>query len=647
MIKACNSNFQRLGIVRDTTSASRFEELNGENTMDFEAALTPVNAALCQPYTIYEVYGQYFDTGFIEHGKDDDGNPTIRVEGDHISYRLNRQEYDMVPYEEYHDNPDDPDEVTGNNGGFKPVENVSAASLLAQILAGTGFTGSVYGGMIDYYAISGETTRRQMLADLIDMVKGEATYDNFNIRIDQHRGSTAKKAAIVGKNVTSLSKEIDRRTRVPEDEQATKPYYLTYNCQIIDIVESENYNIGDDVRLIDRDLGIDTNQRVVDITSNPNDENEPRIITLGDITHRKFERNLDNLINEKVDDKEDDEDKDIDFGDLEDEINDLRDTDSDLQNQIDNTNKRINNITPGPDPGEQTTDRIYNEDQSQMIITGSSDISITNGGSTYSLQLNPGSTPPANGTPLIKIPGGDILQLKALDRIAYSETDAGAGAVVEGSSVVCTDTQLLLRTGAENPQVPVVLANGKDGDALVTKQSTSGGKTQSTLQFGTITKMAFAETDQFGPTTVKSAVECQTDRISLKVAENEYVTNLAGNAAGKCLLGVNTGTAKVLLFDFLKKLAFAVTTMEGGQEKVTEKSNVECTETSIKLMIGADTYELDLANGQDGYQLVKRGQKIMFQAAGGLGAVANIKIVTSLPAADAALPETLYLLYDA
>ena len=85
MIKICNAQFTRLGVVRNTTSASRFEELNGENTLDFEAALTPVNAALLGPDTIYEAYGQYFDTGFIEHGKDDDGNPTIRVEGDHIS----------------------------------------------------------------------------------------------------------------------------------------------------------------------------------------------------------------------------------------------------------------------------------------------------------------------------------------------------------------------------------------------------------------------------------------------------------------------------------------------------------------------------------------------------------------------------------
>ena len=640
MIKICNAQFTRLGVVRNTTSASRFEELNGENTLDFEAALTPVNAALLGPDTIYEAYGQYFDTGFIEHGKDDDGNPTIRVEGDHISYRLNKQEYDMIPYEEYHDNPDDPDEITGNNGGFKPVENVSASSLLTQILAGTGFSGSVYGGTIEYYALSGETTRRQMLMDLIDMVEGEATYNNFVIQIDKHRGTTAQKVAIVGKNVTSISKEIDKRTRVPEDEQATKPYFLTYNCQIIDIVESETYNIGDDVRLIDRDLGIDTVQRVVNISSNPNDDNEPRVITLGDITHRKFERNLDSLIDEKVDDKEDEED-------IEDQLDDLKATDEDLQNQIDQANQRIDGITPGPDPGEEkTTDRIYNKDSSQMIVCNTNDIAITNGGSTYSLQLNPGSVPATVGVPLQKIPGGDILQLKAVDQIVYSETNSGTGGVTEGSSIICTDTQLLLRTGADNPQVPLDLSGGKDGDALVTKQVESGGETVATLTFGTVSKMTFTETDQMGTESEKSKIECLEDRINLKVGNNEFTTNLAGNASGKCLVGVDTGTAKVILFDFLKKLAFAVATMEGGQEKVEEKSNVECTETSIKLSIGEDKYELDLANGQDGYQLVKKGTKIMFQAAGGVGAKANIMIVSQLPAADTAEPKTLYLLYE-
>ncbi len=639
MIKICDSTYKRLGIVRAVTSSSRFEELNGENTMDFEAALTPRNMSLIGPYSIFEVYGQYFDVGSLSHGKNDDGSPVIKVEGDHVSYRLNQEQYDMVPYEEY---TDDEGNVTGNNGGFKPVENISPSALLSQILAGTGFNGSISTSVsvIPSYSISGETTRRQMLTDLIDMAKGEATYNNFNITIVGHRGTTARKVAIIGKNVTSLSKEVDRRSRVPKDEQATKPYFLTYNCQIIDNVASDVYNIGDDVRIIDRDLGIDSVQRVVSISSNPDDDNEPRVITLGDLSRRKFEYNLDGFVDDKVEDKEDEEDEEIDFSEIEDQ---LKETDANLQDQIDTLNNRIDGIVP-PEPAE-TMDRIHNLDSSQMIVCGTNDISITNSGTTYSLQLKPGASANVpNGTPLIKMPGGDILKLSNLDTISYSETAGGTGVVTTGSSVVCTDTELMLSTGTD-PAVSVILKGGSDGDVLVAKQDSSTGDTKRSLQFGSPTKAAFTETDQHGQEAEKSAIECMADRLSLKVADKTFVTNLAGNATGKCLLGVNSGTANVLLFDFLKKLAYAVETESGGSTTTKEKSSVECTETAIKWTIGATSYELDLANGQDGYELVRKGNKIMFQASG-VGARANIEIVTTLPSANTAAAETLYLLYD-
>jgi len=488
MIKLLDSSLRRLGIIRNIISAECREELNGEYVLDFETVLTQELRDNLTPYSAFEINGQYFDLGHITETINDAGQVILKIEADHISYRLNDKEYDLEAFDEE------------TQTGFEDMIGSSPSSVLYRILQGTPFTGtmSVSKHSVDF-TVSGTTTRRQALLDLLDMVKGDIIYDNFNISIVDHRGSKNDKVAIVGKNIVDLEKQIDRRTRqrgeeappveedpklqievqfinvyydpddpesppippvVPsefvsvkfrnhlyssssqlpatfrsfmtasavseggnptEDEDEDPPYIVTYTCNIIEEFGQHIYNLGDDVRLINHDLQIDTTQRVITISYNPDNETEPRSITLGEYDHRKFETSIvdtitddvvDEIINnpEVIDEVTDGlADAIADDPALVDKIvdglvDDILD-DPDLIDQI--TDGLAEQLVDGPqgekgdpgDPGpqgpqgpegelsEEVRSRIQNEDDSVSVECGMNFITLSQGSNSYDLNL--------------------------------------------------------------------------------------------------------------------------------------------------------------------------------------------------------------------------------------------------------------------
>lgn len=424
MIKILDASYQRLGVIKNIINASHREELNGEFTLDFEAILDPYLQNLLSSNSYFEVYGQYFILGFIQNGINSDGQTTTRIEADHISYLLNNKEYDLEPWDEE------------TQTGFRPMINATPSDILTELLMGTSFIGSINVSITNLdYQISSTITRRQAIIDLMDMVKGEIIWNNFNVSIVSHRGSTVDKVAIIGKNVTSLSFEIDKRTRI-EDE--TKPYLLTYNCEIIENIEDEVYNLGDDVRIIDRNLGIDTIQRVISIVANPNNENEPRIITLGDLIHRDLSTSIGEIAESGNEFQEGPKGEKGDKGD-----------------QGDPGPKGDKGDEADPDPTWLST--ISNATGSQQVIADVSDIKIKSAGNDYSLQL---SSLAANNT-VLQHNGGN-LTLQNVKKIVKLDQSSS---LIERSSITCEDTTIRLKIS--NDEYLLDLSNGTDGNMLV------------------------------------------------------------------------------------------------------------------------------------------------------------------------------------
>lgn len=247
MIKILNSNLERIANIKNILSASRMEEINGENILDFEAILDDKMNIHINDDTIFELNNDYFDIAKYKKESNEDETFSLEVESEHISYRLNKSEYNKEYF----------------------TEIGTPTYILGKILEGTGFTiGTVEFTTTVTYSAQEAKSRRQLLMEFIAYVGGEAIFDKFTISIVQHRGSTIIKPIIKGKNVNVVSKMTNKR-----DKDKNGNPLVSYTCEPIFLPNYE-YTLGDDVKLIQSDLDISETLRLVSISYNPYEKME-------------------------------------------------------------------------------------------------------------------------------------------------------------------------------------------------------------------------------------------------------------------------------------------------------------------------------------------------------------------------------------
>ena len=120
------------------------EEINGENILDFTTVLDSTLQTYINDNTVFELDGDYFDIAYYKKDANDDDTFTIDVESEHISYRLNRPEY--------------------NKEYFTEIGTPSV--ILGKILQGTGFSvGTVESPTTVTYSAQEAKSRRQLLME--------------------------------------------------------------------------------------------------------------------------------------------------------------------------------------------------------------------------------------------------------------------------------------------------------------------------------------------------------------------------------------------------------------------------------------------------------------------------------------------------
>ena len=245
MIKILGSSLNRLGVIKKTISCSRLEELNGENVLDFEAVLDAKLNGLIDESTIFELDEDYFDLAFLKKSVNEDGTHTIEVEAEHVSYRLNDPLYNVEYF----------------------TELGTPSYILGKILEDTGFTvGSVDFAEEVTYSAQEAKSRRQLAMEFVTYLGGEVRFDKFEIDILEQRGSLETKPLIKDRNVKVVSKSTNKRKQDSEGNPL-----VSYICEPIHL-PGDIYNLGDNVRLIQRDLDINEELRVVRINRDPYNE---------------------------------------------------------------------------------------------------------------------------------------------------------------------------------------------------------------------------------------------------------------------------------------------------------------------------------------------------------------------------------------
>lgn len=239
MIKILNSGFTRLGVIKNALSSTRMEEINGENILDFEAVLDQKLNTLIDENTIYEYDNDWFDTAYIKKELKEDDTFSIDVQGEHISYRLNREEYNKEYF----------------------TEIGTPTYILGKILEGTGFTVGTVEFSGDYtYSAQEAKSRRQLLMEFVAYVEGEVSFNKFQVNIVTHRGSVTNKTVIKDRNVKIVAKIVDKKQKDDSGNPLT-----SYSCTPL-YLPGDVYSLGDNITLMQKDLGIQENLRVVSIS---------------------------------------------------------------------------------------------------------------------------------------------------------------------------------------------------------------------------------------------------------------------------------------------------------------------------------------------------------------------------------------------
>jgi hypothetical protein len=243
-LKVLNSLFSELGVINDVLTSEMHEEINGAKELSFTTILTPMVANLINDTNIVEHDGDYYDIAAYrksQYGKD----LRLDVECEHVSYRLNNEEYNIEYF----------------------TEIGTPSEILAKILNGTGFTvGTVQFSDTVTYSAQEAKSRRGLLMEFAVYIGAEIDFNGFSISLLTQRGSSTPKDLTADRNITVISKNVNKR----EKDSSGNPV-ISYECELIRPME---LNLGDVVTLEYDRLDIDISLRIVSITKNPYNRHE-------------------------------------------------------------------------------------------------------------------------------------------------------------------------------------------------------------------------------------------------------------------------------------------------------------------------------------------------------------------------------------
>lgn len=242
LIKILDASLNELATLPYVIDGNRTEEINGENLLSFSLLIDGTIDTYIDETAVIGYGADYFDIAYFEKVENGGRPPEVKVECEHISYRLNNTEYNKEYF----------------------TELGTPTFILSKVLEDTEFTiGTVEFTETLTYSAQEKKSRRQLLFELAYLLGGELVFDGFEISIVDQRGSVIPKDLTSGGNVTVLSKRVDKRKR---DELGNPTVY--YTCSLYNPIE---LTLGDVVILEAAKLDIDIELRIVKLIVNPYD----------------------------------------------------------------------------------------------------------------------------------------------------------------------------------------------------------------------------------------------------------------------------------------------------------------------------------------------------------------------------------------
>lgn len=225
-----NGNF--VGKINMALDCSIIRRLNGECSIELKTATDKVKFVKRKDQI--EFGNLIFDlTNIVKEANE--GFYTTTLKGEHISYILNDDDYKVDAFE-----------FSG-----KPKK------CLAKILKGTPFSVGVvdFSEMVSLKVNQEDTTRRDVLMQLVALCKGEIEYDGYSIGIRKHIGNNTPIELMGTQNVRNVGMSYSRAEHTE-----------TYE---IELYKKTGIDLGDEIHIVFHPLGLDKTKRISGIEWNP------------------------------------------------------------------------------------------------------------------------------------------------------------------------------------------------------------------------------------------------------------------------------------------------------------------------------------------------------------------------------------------
>ncbi|WP_347450697.1 prophage endopeptidase tail family protein [Acetoanaerobium noterae] len=254
-MKILDNNLNFIVNLDNILDAKIKQEINKEYNLEFTAILDSNTKNYINHNYIVEADENYFDIVTFEQYRNDAGL-FVKAYCEHISYRLNKMEYDKDCF----------------------TEDGTPEYILSKILEGTGFTVSTVDfNQIQTFSIQEKLSRRAILLEFASYIGAEIKYDKFSISLLQRLGSITGKEFKIGKDIIGIRKLVDAREMVNGIPK------LAYDIDVVELKilpefgQFEEFGLGDTVKVIDPDLEINTEVRIVSYEYNPLEKINSRV----------------------------------------------------------------------------------------------------------------------------------------------------------------------------------------------------------------------------------------------------------------------------------------------------------------------------------------------------------------------------------
>ncbi|MEK3788061.1 prophage endopeptidase tail family protein [Paenibacillus sp. FSL K6-1230] len=244
MITILNVSKQPVAILEDYFNDEITEQINGAYTLNFSVYMDDEKSQYISINNLAEVEGQWFNIVHHKRTRSKNDGVYIEVECEQVSYDLLFTKFDL---------------------GF--MHTGSPADLLNMALEGTGFTvGTVeFGGWITMDLKEGATARAVLL-EIATLTGGELQFDKYTVSLLQQRGQDRGRQFRFGKNLLGIVKDVNAQS----GEVLT-----AYEVDIVELNSSpefeglESFELGDLVNIVDEELGINEQQRIIQYSYSP------------------------------------------------------------------------------------------------------------------------------------------------------------------------------------------------------------------------------------------------------------------------------------------------------------------------------------------------------------------------------------------